>query len=80
MAAKKEKTFEENMQRLEEIVSLLERGDAKLADSLSLFEEGTKLVSDCSRMLDRAEQKVVKLMKGADGAPVETEFADGERA
>jgi len=74
MAAKKEKTFEENMQRLEEIVSLLERGDAKLADSLSLFEEGTKLVSTCSEMLEKAEQLVVKLQKGPDGAPVELPF------
>ena len=43
MAAKK--TFEENMSRLEEIVSLLERGDATLGDSMALFEEGTKLVN-----------------------------------
>ncbi len=74
MSAKKEKTFEEQMNRLEEIVSLLERGDAPLADALSLFEEGTKLVNLCSGMLDQAEQKVVKLRKGADGQPVEEPF------
>ena len=38
------KTFEDNIARLEEIVTALEKGDAKLADSLKLFEEGTKLV------------------------------------
>ena len=69
MAAKK--TFEENMSRLEEIVSLLEKGDASLGDSMTLFEEGTKLVSACRKELDSAEQKVVKLMKGPDGAPIE---------
>ena len=78
MSAKK--SFEENMTRLEEIVALLERGDAPLADSLSLFEEGTKLVGLCSGMLDKAEQKVVKLMKGPDGAPVELPFDTGEEA
>ena len=72
MAAKK--TFEENMSRLEEIVSLLERGDATLGDSMALFEEGTKLVNACRKELDTAEQKVVKLAKGADGAPVESDF------
>ena len=71
-------SFEENITRLEEIVSLLEKGDAKLADSLALFEEGTKLIAGCSKQLDRAEQQVVKLMKGPDGAPVELPFADGE--
>lgn len=74
MAAKKEKSFEENITRLEEIVSLLERGDAQLKDSLALFEEGTKLVSTCSVMLEKAEQQVVKLQKGADGEPRELPF------
>ena len=57
MAAKK--TFEENMSRLEEIVSLLERGDATLGDSMALFEEGTKLTAYCSKALKTAEQKIV---------------------
>lgn len=70
------KTFEEQITRLEEIVSALERGDAKLSDSLALFEEGTKLIAACSKELDQAEQKVVKLMKGADGAPVELPFEE----
>ena len=75
MSAKK-KTFEEQIARLEEIVSLLERGDAQLADSLSLFEEGTKLIAACSKELDQAEQTVVRLMKGQDGAPVELTFEE----
>ena len=68
------RTFDENIVRLEEIVSQLERGTAKLADSLALFEEGTRLAAACSAMLDEAEQKVVKLQKGPDGAPVELPF------
>ena len=74
MIGTKKKTFEEQIARLEEIVSLLERGDAQLADSLALFEEGTRLIGACSRELDEAEQKVVRLMKGEDGAPVEMPF------
>ena len=67
-----DKTFEENMTRLEEIVTRLEKGDVPLSQSLSLFEEGTRTE------LDQAEQQVVRLMKGPDGAPVETEFASEE--
>lgn len=74
MAAKKEKSFEENISRLEEIVSLLERGDAPLKDSLALFEEGTKLVGTCSDMLEKARQKVVKLQKSDAGTPDELPF------
>ncbi len=72
------RTFEEQIARLEEIVSMLERGDAQLADSLALFEEGTKLIASCSKQLDQAEQKVVRLMKGSDGVPVELPFEDAE--
>jgi len=72
------KSFEQNMARLEEIVTLLERGDAPLADSLALFEEGTKLSALCAGMLDEAEQKVVKLQKGPGGEPVELPFETEE--
>lgn len=76
MAAKK--TFEENMARLEAIVAQLEKGDATLGDSLALFEEGAKLVNQCRKELDAAEQKVVKLTKSADGQPVENDFSAEE--
>ena len=78
MAAKKKLSFEEQISRLEEIVAALEKGDAQLSDSLALFEEGTKLAASCGAMLDEAEQKVVQLMKGPDGAPVELPFETEE--
>ena len=52
---------------------LLERG-IPLEDALSLFEEGTKLMKKCSAQLDRAEQKVTRLLAGPDGTPVEEPF------
>ena len=69
-------TFEQSLQRLDEIVRRMEKGDVPLEEALSLFEEGTKLVGSCSRLLDEAELKAVQLTKGADGAPQETELAD----
>ena len=74
----KKTTFEQQIARLEEIVAALEKGDAPLADSLTLFEEGTKLIAGRTKQLDQAEQQVVKLMKGADGAPAEQPFTDQE--
>ena len=66
--------FEDGLKRLEEIVKQMEQGNVPLADSLRLFEEGTSLVGQCNQMLDDAELKVVRLMKGPDGKPVEMEF------
>ena len=71
-------SFEQSMGRLDEIVRHLEKGDLPLEQSLKLFEEATGLISGCSKMLDEAEQKVVKLKKGADRAPIELPFEDEE--
>ena len=70
-------SFEQALARLDEIVRHLESGDMLLSDSLALYEEGTGLIKTCSKMLDQAEQKVVKLKTGPDRAPIELEF-EGE--
>ena len=77
MASKKQTlSFEQSLSRLEEIVRHLENGDLPLNDSLALYEEGTGLIAACSKMLDEAEQKVVKLKKGPDRSPIETDFEE----
>ena len=70
----KNHTFEENMQRLEQIVRAMERGDVALEESLKLFQEGTELVRNCGKLLDEAELQVKKIATDADGAPVEEDF------
>ena len=72
----KNKTFEENMGRLEQIVRAMERGDVALEESLKLFQEGTELVRSCGKLLDEAELQVKKIMTDANGNPTEEAFAD----
>lgn len=67
-------TFEKALARLEEIVRSMESGSAPLDASLSLFEEGVGLVKFCTGELDKAEQKVKILQKGANGEVTETDF------
>ena len=67
-------TFEASMQRLEQIVRTMERGDAPLEESLKLFQEGTELVRSCSKLLEEAELQVKKIMTAPDGSPVEEVF------
>ena len=63
-------TFEANMQRLEQIVRAMERGDVALEESLKLFQEGTELVRSCGKLLDDAQLQVQKVMTAPDGSPV----------
>lgn len=71
----KEIKFEAALARLEEIVRALDTGEAKLDESLALFEEGVKLVKLCSDKLDKAEQTVKILVRGEDGNLTEENFS-----
>ena len=55
--------FEECLQRLEKIVTELEKGDVPLDHALELFDEGMKLSSSCRKELEEAEGKVEILLK-----------------
>lgn len=66
--------FEEKMTELDDVVKKLENGDVTLDEALELFEKGVKLTSECSKLLDKAQQKVVKLVQGDDGTMVEEDF------
>ena len=70
------KTFEESMARLEQIVRAMERGDVALEESLKLFQEGTELVRSCQKLLDDAQLQVKKIMMAPDGSPAEEDFQD----
>lgn len=73
------RSFEQMLARLDEIVRALEKGDVPLEESLSLYTEGAELIRVCNGQLDEAEQTVIRLQKGQDGAPVELPFeAEGD--
>ncbi len=64
-------TFEASLQELERIVKELEKGDLPLEQSLSLFETGMRLSTECKRQLEEAESRVEILMKkGSEMVPV----------
>ncbi|MDY5642628.1 MAG: exodeoxyribonuclease VII small subunit [Candidatus Faecousia sp.] len=72
----KNKTFEESMQRLEQIVRTMERGEVPLEESIRLFQEGTELARNCGKLLEDAQFQVSKIMASPDGSPVEEELRD----
>lgn len=67
MTVREEPTFEESLERLEEIVGLLERGEAPLEEGLALFEEGVTLSRRCHGLLVGAEERIRRLVKEDDG-------------
>ena len=68
----KKKTFEENLQDLEAIVTKLENGDVPLEEAIAEFQKGMVLSKDLQNTLEDAEKTLVKVMQ-ADGSEAEME-------
>lgn len=64
--SKNDFNFEEKLRELEQLVTRMEDGNLDLEESLEAFENGVKLVRDCQRALEAAEQKV-KVLTSPEG-------------
>lgn len=60
-SAKSGQSFEQAMERLEEIVSTLEKDDTPLDDSMALYKEGATLAAFCSKKLQKAQQVITQI-------------------
>jgi exodeoxyribonuclease VII small subunit len=70
----KDMNFEDAMDRLEDIVGILQNGKLSLDESLEIFEEGISLVRQCQKKLENAEGKVTLLIKNENGEMIEKPF------
>ncbi len=68
-------SFEKAIEKLDEIVSSLEKGNLNLEDSLKAYEEGVKLSQYCNKILEDAEGKISMIMK-EDDSYKETDFLE----
>jgi exodeoxyribonuclease VII small subunit len=82
MTAKRDtQTFERLYQQLEETVEKLERGGLSLEQSIEQFEQGMTLAKRCQEILDRAEQRIIKLRESfAEPAATEPSLAEAPLA
>ena len=69
-------SFEAALARLEEIVRLLERGEAPLDQSIELYQEGDRLKRHCESRLKAAQARIERITLGEDGRPASTTLFD----
>lgn len=55
------KTLEQSFERLEEIISQMEKSDTTLDASFKMYQEGMKLVGSCNNQLDKVEKQIIVL-------------------
>lgn len=55
--------FKQSMNRLEEIISALEKNEIELEEAIALFEEGLQLVDSCDSQLKNFENRVQELLE-----------------
>ncbi len=70
--------FETSVKRLEEIVRLLENGDAPLEELMNLYEEAVKLTKVCNKLIAEAEKKIKILVDDGAGGKVKQDFTSSE--
>lgn len=58
--------LEESFEQLETIIAELEKGDMTLEDYFKKYEEGMKLIKNCSNSIDRVEKKLIVLENGEE--------------
>ena len=59
--------LEHSLERLEEIVGMLEQGSVSLDEAMNLYEEGIRISKECGERLKAAELRINKLTKNIDG-------------
>ena len=60
--------FEDALAELEQIVRRLEGGQVKLDEAILSYERGALLKRHCEKKLNEAQQRVDRIVIGADGA------------
>ena len=63
----KKNSFEESINRLEELVDKMESGESTLEQNLEWFEEGMDLIKTCQTHLVDADKRVQKLITPSKG-------------
>ena len=74
---KKKQTFEEAMNRLEEVIAEMEDSKTSLDKSMTLYKEGISLVMRCAEDLSGAEKEITLLQQNAEGIFVQKPFEGG---
>jgi exodeoxyribonuclease VII small subunit len=62
MAKEKELNFEENLEKLEELVKDLENGNVPLDDAINKYQEAMKIAKVCDEKLKNAEEAITKIV------------------
>ena len=66
MAVKKERTIEETLKDLEELIKKLESGESSLEESFEYYETGMKIVKSCNYKIDKVEKKIIVLEENGE--------------
>lgn len=67
-------SFEEAMERLEDIARGLESGTMTLDESIKAYEDAISLIKTCNERLESAEAKVRILTEMKDGSVTDGDF------
>ncbi|MDD4067124.1 MAG: exodeoxyribonuclease VII small subunit [Clostridia bacterium] len=71
-----EKSFEDAMEELENIVKTLQNGELTLDQSMDQFKKGISLANVCNEKLKNAEESIKILVENLDNSVTEEDFKE----
>jgi len=70
----KDYSYEEAMEKLEDILSKMDRGEVPLDESMKNFEEGMKLIKHCEDIINSYERRITKIVGEKNGEIIEEDI------
>jgi exodeoxyribonuclease VII small subunit len=76
MSKKNTGGFEASIERLNEIVRILDAEETSLEESMTLYAEGIQIAEKCVKDLSEAQTRIKELRKRSDGVFEQLDFDD----
>jgi|LSQX01.2.fsa_nt_gb exodeoxyribonuclease VII small subunit len=73
-------TYEQAMEKLEQLVQSLEEGNLTLEESLATFEKAVSLIAYCRRLLTNVEKRISVLTRDEEGQLIEIPWVEGQES
>lgn len=72
----KKMTFEQKLQRIDELIQIINRSNESLENQIAAYEEGLRLISECKEFLSKTEKKIIDITQNMVNADLQKQVEE----
>lgn len=69
-------TFEQKLQRIDELIQIINRSNESLENQIAAYEEGLRLISECKEFLSKTEKKIIDITQNMVNADLQKQVEE----